>query len=86
MDSQIDDELRNELILFKNNVLSENSTNYTDDGILREEVLDIMVVNKPITIEEFHQKIPLRLRDKTAPGQMTYLSEIFGIIKKYQAN
>lgn len=51
--------------------------------ILRDDMIDAFVKHKPTTMDEFRNKIPLNLRDKSDTGQKKFLEDIFGIIEDY---
>ncbi len=55
-----------------------------NDSILRDEMIDAFIAVKPTTLEEFHQRIPLKLREKTDKKQMEFIDDIFEILEEYE--
>jgi very-short-patch-repair endonuclease len=53
----------------------------SERGILRKEMLEAFLRNRPTTPEEFRDLIPLRFRQETDPKQMQFLPEILQILE-----
>ena len=86
LDEQLDieKELRTALTDFRRDEIGEKLDEPSDEGILREEVLDFFVINKPTNMDEFHKRIPIRFREDTKPEHLVlYLAKIFDIVKEY---
>ena len=80
----IDHDLRKCLIDFRREEIGVKLDEPSDEGILREEVLDFFVINKPTNMDEFHKRIPMRFREDTKPEHLVlYLAKIFDIVKEY---
>lgn len=74
--------LREELIEYRQvNILPS----FPDEGrgILRDEILDRLVMKRPITREEFYTVIPMDLRQQTDGKQMQFLDDVLEIIDAY---
>ncbi|MBI5657838.1 MAG: DUF4011 domain-containing protein [Geobacter sp.] len=74
--------LREELIEYRQaNILPS----FTDEGrgILRDEILDRLVKQMPITREEFYAAVPMELRQHTDGKQMQFLDDILEIVDAY---
>jgi very-short-patch-repair endonuclease len=74
--------LREELIEYRQvNILPS----FPDEGtwILRDEILDRLVKQMPVTHEEFYRAIPIELRQGTDGKQMQFLDDILEIIDAY---
>ena len=54
------------------------------DSVLRDEMIEAFIAGKPTTLEEFHQRIPLKLREKTDKKQMEFIADIFEILEEYE--
>jgi very-short-patch-repair endonuclease len=74
-------EARQKLLeLYKNKILPKFPNH--ERAILRKEMLEAFLRNRPTTTEEFREFIPLRFREATDPKQMEFLPEILEILKE----
>jgi very-short-patch-repair endonuclease len=74
--------LREELVEYRQaNILPS----FPDEGngILRDEILDRLVIQMPTTREEFYKIVPMELRQHTEGKQMQFLDDILEIIDAY---
>ncbi|MFT4579556.1 MAG: very-short-patch-repair endonuclease, partial [Nitrospinales bacterium] len=81
--SDADSDMRKDLVSFRKDVIGEGLDEPSDEGILREEVLDFFVLNMPVNTDQFYQRIPRSLRERIKPEHVTYLDKIFDIIKAH---
>ncbi|MBU4151589.1 MAG: hypothetical protein KKD63_01775, partial [Proteobacteria bacterium] len=74
--------LREELIEYRQ---SNITPNFSDQArcILRDELLERLIILKPTTKDEFYKTVSLELREQTDGKQMQYLEDIFEIIDAY---
>ena len=77
-----DDDLREELLHYREVNIEPTYPDQTK-GILRDEMIDAFVLNKPITKEDFLNSIPARLRQNIDSKQGQFLNDIFQIIEEY---
>lgn len=76
-----DTEARQKLLeLYKNKILPKYPSHVR--AILRREMLEALLRNRPTTPEEFREFIPLRFREATDSKQMEFLPEILEILKE----
>ncbi len=74
-------EARQKLLeLYKNKILPKFPNH--ERAILRREMLEAFLRNRPTSSEEFREFIPLRFREATDPKQMAFLPEILEILKE----
>jgi very-short-patch-repair endonuclease len=81
--SRSDDNLRKELEEYRNLTILPKSPDI-ERCILRDDMLEAFIKVKPTTADEFRQKLPLNLREKTDPGQMEFLDDILEIIEDFE--
>lgn len=74
--------LKAELIEYR---LMNITPSYPDNenNILRDEILNKLIVHKPTTKNEFYTAVPMKLRQETDGRQMQYLDDILEIIDGY---
>lgn len=74
--------LREELVEYRQ---ANIAPSFPDEGrgILRDEILDRLVKQMPITTEEFYRVVPMELRQHTDGKQMQFLDDILEIIDAY---
>lgn len=77
-----DEDLCKELLHFRKVNIEQTFPDQTK-GILRDEMIEAFVKSKPITKEEFHNSISLKLRENIDSRQGKFLSDIFQIIEEY---
>ena len=66
--------MRKRLTDFRRDIIGEKLDEPSDEGILREEVLDFFVSNKPVSMDEFYTRIPMNFRTGTKPEHLSYLN------------
>lgn len=80
--AKTDVDLRETLLHFRRMNIEPTFPDQTK-GILRDELLEYFVKNKPTTKEEFRNKIPLKLRENTDGNQTQFFDDIFEIIEEF---
>lgn len=57
---------------------------FPDDskGLLRKEMLDLIVKKQPTTREDFYAAVPITLRQQTDGKQMQFLDDILEIVEE----
>ncbi len=76
-----DRELRTRLVSWGKQNIAETDA-YGNNGVLRSDLLDALVAERPKSWEDFRECIPLKLREKVDPRQSHYLEDIFAIIEE----
>ena len=66
------------LELYKNKILPKFPNH--EKGILREEMLEVLLRKCPMTLDEFREYVPLKYQEETEPEHMQFLGEILEIL------
>lgn len=75
------EEARTRLIQYREKViLAKFPESDRTKGVLRDRMLRAIIEYLPTSIEEFHERVPLDLRQQTDPRQMEFIGFIFEII------
>ena len=74
------DTLTQRLLKFREEIVSKKYA-INSRSILSDRMIELLVNNKPLTLEEFRMCIPKYLREKIDYNQMEYIDQIFEILE-----